>query len=319
LKWRFDVKNHLRSKLATTFPDPKCRALILSLLTGDIDDRGLALEFNRLGLLHLLGISGFQFSLLAYLLGLALRFFLSYRMAAALSLVILFCYTFVLGDSPPIERAFVSTLLATWALLFGFRFSALNALGVAILWLLLKNPLLIFHLGFQFSFLCTAAILIVYPHFKTYLSHLFAKRALSQTLQLVPLDQHGHIVSFFFREALALNLAIHLVTLPLILYHFHKFPLLSVIYNLFLPALFSLVYLLLILGMVIVFPPLLQLTGKLTAALLTVATHPPALYDFQLRVSLFSQSVAVTLITAILFYFAINKASSSAPGTELAR
>jgi competence protein ComEC len=264
----------------------------------------------------LLGISGFQFSLLSFLLGLLLRSFIPYRIAAILSLFILFGYTFILGDSPPIERAFVSTLLSTTALLFGFQFSALNALGIAMMWLLLKNPLFIFHLGFQFSFLCTAAILIVYPHFKTNLSHLFERRPFSKTLQLTPLDQHGHIASFFFRETLALNFAIHLAILPLILYHFHKFPWLSLVYNLFLPALFSFVYLLLILGLVM--PPLLQLTGKLTGVLLTVATHPPALYDFQMRVGKFSLTAAVTLISLIL-YFAMNKASSSAPGTAFSR
>jgi competence protein ComEC len=303
-EWRFDVKNRLRDKLTPHFPHPKNRALVLSLLTGDIDDRGLALEFNRLGILHLLGISGFQFSLLAFLMGTLLRLVMPYRAASFFLMLLLSAYTFILGDSPPIERAWISTLLSLIALLCGWRVVALNALGVALLWQLFKNPLIIFHLGFQFSFLCTAAILITYPLLKSLISLLFPRRSFADTLRLDVAGQHGHLLSFFFREALALNGAIHLVTLPLIFYHFHKFPTLSFAYNLFLPALFSGIYVLLVLGVLLplIGPLLLTLTGKLTQGILNVATHPPALYDFQWRVADFSITTAVLAITLILFY-----------------
>lgn len=314
---RFNFKNHIRSNLAQYFPDSKSRAFSLSMLTGEIDDQLLALEFNRIGILHLLGISGFQFTLLAFLLGTLLRFVMPYKAAYPILMLFLSAYTFILGDSPPIERAWVASMLYFSALLFNFRISPLNALGVALLWQLIKDPLLIFHLGFQFSFLCTAAILLVYPLLRSFLFRAFACRSFKETLRLPFLDQHGHLLSFFFRETLALNLAIHVVTLPLILTHFHKFPLLSLIYNLFLPAAASLVYFLLILGIVLG-PWLLTLTGKFSAALLQVATHPPALYDFQWRVHDFPLSAAIVAMT-LIFYLAISKASSIEPSTARSR
>lgn len=311
-EWRFKLKNKLRSHLTPYFPDSKCRAFLLSMLTGEIDDRLLALEFNRLGILHLLGISGFQFTLLAFLIGIMLRFIMPYRLAYLFLLILLSVYAFALGDSPPIERAWIGSLLYLSALLCGFRISALNALGVALGWQLIKDPLLIFHLGFQFSFLCTAAILMVYPHFRTVLHCIFPKRSFGELLQLSFLDQHGHLLSFFCRETLALNAAIHFATLPLIMYHFHKFPLLSLLYNLFLPAAVSLVYLLLIFGLSLPYvgSGLLVLSGKVTEGILKVATHPPALYDFQWRLHDFPIAVAVTAITAI-FYWSLGKNSSA--------
>ncbi len=322
-EWRFNVKNQLRSHLSAHFPDPKSRALVLSMLTGETDDRLLALEFNRLGILHLLGISGFQFALLAFLLGTLLRSFMPHRAADMVLMALLSAYTFTLGDSPPIERAWVGSILYLTAHLCGWRISALNALGVALLWQLVKDPLVIFHLGFQFSFLCTAAILMTYPLFRSVLYQWFEKRSFREVLRLPFLDQHGHLLSFFFREALALNGAIHLVTLPLIFYHFHKFPLLSLVYNLFLPATVSIVYLLLVIGisLPIVGPWLLAITGKLTEGILKVTTHPPALYDFQWRIHDFPLTAAVAAISLILFasYWASSRASSMTPFGERSR
>jgi competence protein ComEC len=300
-EWRFDLKNKLRTHLAHHFSAPKSRAFLLSMLTGDIDDRLLALEFNRLGILHLLGISGFQFALLAFLLGSVFRLFFSYKIAAILLIAFLSAYAFVLGDSPPIERAWIGISLYLTAHLAGYRISALNGLGIA---------LLIFHLGFQFSFLCTAAILITYPVFRAWLTRFFPQRSFREIIQMPLFEQHGHLLSFFCRETLALNGAIHLVTLPLIFFHFHKFPVLSLLYNLFLPAAVSVVYLLLILGVALpVMGPWIHIVNKhLTHFILKVATHPPALYDFQWRVHDFSMTAAVTAITLIFVLCLISKA-----------
>ncbi len=301
-EWRFGLKNKLRSHLAHHFMDSKSRAFLLSMLTGDIDDRLLALEFNRLGILHLLGISGFQFALLAFLLGAVLRFVFPHRIASVLLIAFLAAYAFALGDSPPIERAWIGITLYLTALLCGYRISAMNALGIALIWQLAKDPLLIFHLGFQFSFLCTAAILVTYPVFRSWLTLFLPLRSFRDIIQMPLLDQHGHLLSFFCRETLALNGAIHLVTLPLIFFHFHKFPFLSLLYNLFLPAAVSIVYLLLVIGVAlpVVGPWIHLLTKHLTNLILKVATHPPALYDFQWRMHDFPMTAAVTAITLIL-------------------
>ncbi|HNA62970.1 MAG TPA: ComEC/Rec2 family competence protein, partial [Rhabdochlamydiaceae bacterium] len=284
---RFKIKNSLRDHLKPFFPDSKNRSFLLSMLTGETDDRLLALEFNRLGLLHLLGISGFQFVILAALFGVFLRLFLPYQLASIGLMLFLTLYAFILGSSPPIERAWVSITLYLIAQLAGKRCSALNALGIALLWQLIKDPLMIFHLGFQFSYLCTAAILLAYPRVKFWLTKIFPDRSFKQALAMPLQSQQGHILLFFCREAVALNLAIHLVTLPLVFFHFHKFPLLSLFYNLFLPAGVSVVYLLLIVGLgfdlmglgFLIHP----ITYQLTKAILDIATHPPALYDFQWR------------------------------------
>jgi len=311
-QWRFEIKNKLRSYLKVRFQEPKTAAFLLSMVTGEIDDRLLSLEFNRLGLLHLLGISGFQFALLAFLLGLILRIFLPRNISYIALMIVLTAYAYILGDSPPIERAWLGTILYLISLLFGFPFSALNALGLAALMELIKDPLLIFHLGFQFSFLCTAAILLVYPLFRSALAKIFPIRSFKNVTEMSLLDQHGYLLSTFCRESLALNGAIHLVTLPLIFYHFHKFPLLSLLYNLFLPVGVSVVYLLLLIGTLLDFSLFHTLTQSLSTLILHIAMHPPALYDFQWRVGSFSMTLTILFLTVIFSMIVMRLRRSTA-------
>ncbi|MBP7075163.1 MAG: ComEC/Rec2 family competence protein [Rhabdochlamydiaceae bacterium] len=304
-QWRFQVKDWVRYQFSKLFPSPTAASFLLSMVTGDIDDRLMSLQFNRLGLLHLLGVSGFQFSLLALLLGAAFRVLIPGTKGTFILMALLTLYAFILGNSPPIERAWIGVMLYAIARLKGFQISPLNALGAALIFELLLDPLVYYQLGFQFSFLCTAAIFIVYPPLRKLFSYYLPNRTLSETRALSLLDRAGHIVTFFCREALALNLAIHLVSLPLIFFHFHKFPLLSLVYNLFLPPVVSLAYFLLIVGFMI--PPFLKLAGLITDGMLHVATNPPTLFDFQWRMPSFTLSWA--LVTLILMFVLFHERS----------
>lgn len=308
-EWRFQVKDWVRRQFASLFQTPETASFLLSMVTGDIDDRLMALQFNRLGLLHLLGVSGFQFSLLALLLGALLRTIFSSSKGAYLLIFLLTAYAFILGTSPPIQRAWISCTLYTIARLAGLQITALNALGAALLWQLFLDPCVIFHLGFQFSFLCTAAIFTVYPPLRNLLKRWLPDRHLSDACKLSIFDRVGYILAFLSRETLSLNLAIHLVSLPLIFYHFHKFPLLSLAYNLFLPGAVSLAYLFLIPGLILnplshlLAFPFLKISQFLTDTLLIVATNPPTLFDFQWRIAGFGLGWAVLSLTALFGIF----------------
>lgn len=303
-EWRFQIKDWVRHQFTNLFPSKDTAAFLLSMVTGEIDDRLMSLQFNRLGLLHLLGVSGFQFSLLALLLGFLLR-----RKNTLLLIILLSSYAFILGNSPPVQRAWMGFILYATARLKGFQISPLNALGAALIWELLLDPLVFFQLGFQFSFLCTAAIFIVYPPLREFFTRWLPSRSFTETRALTPLDRIGHILTFFCRETLALNLAIHLVSLPLIFFHFHKFPFLSLAYNLFLPATVSLAYLFLIPGLVLepiahfLAAPFLKVAGFLTDGMLYVATNPPTLFDFQWRVPNFSLSWALLTLSLVFLLF----------------
>ena len=282
-EWRFHLKEWTRAHFEKLFPDPAVSSFLLSMVTGEVDDRTAAMQFNKLGLLHLLGISGFQFSLLALLLGSLLRLFLPCHFALYTLALLLTAYAFLLGNSPPIQRAYLTILLYLIAERFDLQISPLNAFGGALMWVLLLDPLSIFHLGFQFSFLCTAAIVMIYPALRP------KPRPLASIYKLPFLDRFGNLLLFVIKGSLALNCAIHLITAPLLFYHFHKLPALSILYNLFLPAIVSVAYLFLIPGLMLypvvpLFAKLfLKVTHFLTAETLLIAGSPITPLDFQIR------------------------------------
>jgi competence protein ComEC len=308
-EWRFQIKDRIRHQFAKLFSSPTTASFLLSMVTGEIDDRLMSLQFNRIGLLHLLGISGFQFSLLALLLGTLLRATTSSKRAPLLLIAILSVYAFILGNSPPIQRAWASVTLYAVARLKGFQPSPLNFLGAALLWQLFLDPCVFFHLGFQFSFLCTAAIFIVYPPLRSLFTRWLPTRSFQQVRSLSPLNRTCHTLTFLCREAVALNFAIHLVSLPLIFFHFHKFPFLSLAYNIFLPPIVSLAYLFLIPGLCLepfahfLAVPFLKIAEFLTNSVLAVAASPPALFDFQWRMPHFTLSWALASLALLWILF----------------
>lgn len=309
-EWRFRAKERVRIYLKQHIADAKSCSFLTALATGDIEERTLSFEFGRLGLQHILAISGFHFALIAAFSGLLLRLFLPYKVAAALLLIFLGGYFFFLGSSPSILRAWIALSLFLTALLFNLRSFALNALGVGLICELLIDPLSILHIGFQLSFLSTLALLLLNPLTHALCARLLPKRARSVVASMTPLHQHGYLLSAFIRQALALNLAVHLCALPALLYLFHKFPLLSFAYNLFFPLGASLSLFLLLLATPLCFfiPPLgdaiHQLNNLFTSHLLHFTSHPPALLDFFVRIKGLPFSLLIAFLT-LLFSAAI--------------
>ena len=99
------------------------------------------------------------------------------------------------------------------------------------------------------------------------------------------------VLSSFFTRALYLTLAVNLALWPLLLVHFHRFPFLSLFYNLFAPPLtaLSLFLLLMALSVYAFFPlfslPLFKILDLFTSELLEVIGHPPVLLDWGISTS----------------------------------
>ena len=237
---RFTLKERFFDYLQKKIPDSRTRVFLSSMITGDIEERLISMEFGRLGLQHILGVSGFQFLLLAAALGLILRLALPYRWAAALLLVLLTAYFLLLGPSPPVMRAWAASTLYLAGILLNKPTTAINALGVGLLCELALDPLVVCNIGFQLSFVCTAAILLVYAPMHRLFLRLFPQRPLSELKKFSLIDKHGYIIGALLRESLSLNIAVHLLVLPVLLSLFGKFPLLSLAYNLFFPFLAAL-------------------------------------------------------------------------------
>jgi competence protein ComEC len=239
-QWRYDKKKTVYRYFRKQFNNPKVVALFSALSIGSVEERQLVNDFRKLGLSHILAISGFHFALYAGLLFLILRPILPTKIASSVALIILSGYLFFLGASPSVFRAWAAISLVLISRILGTRTTGLNALGVGLIAELLLDPLLVSSLSFQMSFLATTAILFLYAPCEKLLQKLFVLRSMSQLKELSFLHRHLYLLSSLLRKSMALNLSVHLITIPICLLHFHSFPFFSLLYNLFFPFLISL-------------------------------------------------------------------------------
>ncbi|MGF1491559.1 MAG: ComEC/Rec2 family competence protein [Microcoleaceae cyanobacterium] len=166
-------------------------------------------QFVQVGLAHTLAASGFHVSLL---LGLVLALVRRGRpwLKFGLGTLTLLSYVGLTGGSPSVLRAALMGTAALVALLAERKVRPLNVLlGVAIL-LLIINPLWIWDLGFQLSFLATLGLLVTVP-------------AIVNRLNWMP-----PVLATSF----AVPLAASIWTLPLQLYAFHVLSPYSIVVNL---------------------------------------------------------------------------------------
>lgn len=247
-EWRLHIKQLVSNYIRENISQEREATFLSGIATGDFDDRSMFFEFGRFGLQHIMAISGFHFAIIASILSGLLRLFISQKIATISLILFLSSYFIFLGCASSIMRAWITISIVLCGCLMEKRGSGLNSLGVAMLAILLYDPLSCRALGFQFSFATTAAILMFYGPSDYYMQRLLIKRPLSQMIEMDTLNQHGYCVLSFLRQALALTVAVNLIALPMTLFFFQKFPLQSLLYNLFFPFMVSISMLLLILG-----------------------------------------------------------------------
>lgn len=217
------LKKKLRKKIELWYPKTFVKEFMVSLLLGEKTSESLSSTFRRIGCSHLLAISGFHFGLIAFFAHLLIYPFLSLKPRMILLILTLFFYLLFIGSSASALRAFIFSFVFTLSPIVERKNVALNTLGVAFGASIVITPLKVFDIGFQLSFLATAAILLFYPPLRTFLVGNVTYKPWKFSL-----------------DALALNLAVHLALLPVMFYLFHQMPLHSFLYNLFFPQLTAL-------------------------------------------------------------------------------
>ncbi|NGX42239.1 MAG: hypothetical protein K940chlam7_00517 [Chlamydiae bacterium] len=238
-EWRYSLRKGVKKYTSKMMNNTRSAEFLGGIITGDFEDRVMRMEFGKMGLQHLMAISGFHFALIAVMLSLLLRWIVPFKIATGILIFLLTSYFLFLGCGPSISRAWMMCLIALLSLFSEKPSYALNSLGVAILFILFYDPMLYRSLGFQFSMVTTASILLWYPIVKVWIENIFQKRHLGNMSRMSIIDQHCYCILAFIKEAVALAVAVNISALPMTLFFFQKFPYLSLLYNLFIPFLVS--------------------------------------------------------------------------------
>lgn len=162
----FHFKSYLSSIIDRLFSEENSPVLKAMLL----GEKGLLEEETRelyqgAGIVHILSISGLHLSLLG------MGFFsltgkcrwIPMPVRAAVSIIAVFLYGKMIGMGTSVFRALIMLTLYILAKVIGRTYDILTAASIAAFLLLLDQPLYLLHTGFQFSFCAVLAIGILLP------------------------------------------------------------------------------------------------------------------------------------------------------------
>lgn len=164
--------------------------------------------FANAGAMHVLAVSGLHVGILMGIVQwICFQFaFLRRRnLYIFVGILVVWAFAFLTGGSPSVLRAALMFSLMAFGQLRGVSFFSLNSLVFAALFLLIINPLYIFNIGFQLSFLAMLGISLFY---KTIQNLFFFRYKVVQ----------------WFWQGTALGIAAQIGTLPITLYYFKQFP-----------------------------------------------------------------------------------------------
>lgn len=297
-EWRLKAKNFVKSWIEKAIPEYSSATFLTGIATGTFDDSEMTTQFSRFGLQHIMAISGFHFALIAGFLGWCLRPLFGQRNSCIVLVALLSLYCIFLGCAPSVMRAWMTLIIALTGRFFGRTTSGLNALGIAIATLVVWDPLLLHTIGFCFSCVTTASILLFYGPAEGLIVKILPKRTLQQSINLTFLDQHGYCLASLLRGMLALTIAVNIVAIPVTLYYFQYFPLMSLIYNLFFPLCVTVSMVLLIISILI--PWIHPINECWTKHMLDFTSNMPKFVDHGISVEAFSAWILGGVLVSFL-------------------
>jgi len=302
---RYQMKERFRIYLGKHL-SPRCAAFLGSVTTGDVEDRLLRYEFGRVGLQHLLAISGFHFAILLGMCSFVCKRIFPGKGAVIFLLVVVNGYFLFVGSAPAVQRSW--SVAQLYLLADGLRrsSSSLNLLGCGCILEIVLDPRVAGNLGFQLSFLSTSGILLLSPLIEKGLRYWLPKRSAEEIRELSVVEKVVYLIAATLRRSLSLNFAVNLMILPLLLYHFHQFPWLSLLYNLFIPALVGVGLFVLCVSFLV--PVMFPVCDFFTCQILDLVSNPPLALDYSLRTNLIpGWAVPLYLLVLLLGAVALTR------------
>lgn len=178
------------------------------------------------GTVHILVVSGFNVGIVTFAIMLFLKMLrIPRRIRLVITIPLLFIYCLLTGASTPVVRATIMAVIFIFAYLVKRQPDIYNSLGIAALFILGINPRQLFDIGFELSFASVWAIVYIYPKIRQFL------RLDSLKIRSLRFLIDGCLVSF----------SAWLGTMGFVVYYFNIISPVTVLANLFIVPLASLI------------------------------------------------------------------------------
>ena len=203
-------RTKLLDRLSESGLDGSVYAVVAAMALGDKSQLTKELKdtYAVSGASHILALSGLHLGIIYTLLSLLLSRRRWQVVSQVMIIVCIWLFAFLVGMSASVVRSAV--MLTVYALLsLGHRDKmSVNTLAFAAILMLLFNPLSLFDVGFQMSFMAVLAILLFYPLFESVWSQPFL---------------FDHRIFKWLWTMLAVSCAAQIGVAPLIAYYFGRF------------------------------------------------------------------------------------------------
>ena len=283
-----------------TYLNTEASALCKALCIADKTElsQNVKKDFSRAGASHILAVSGMHvgiiFTAISSLLSLISKSRKFKLLSGIFSIIFLWFYAFICGLQPSIVRACTMFSVPIIGKLLKRDSSSFNSLLFTAFCMLVYDYTYLFNLGFQLSFLAVAGIL------------LFQKRIFN----IFPLKNK---ILIWIWSLTSVSIAAQITTLPLTIYYFHSIPVLSLITNLFIVPLatlliyFSGVLLIVQFSSLSTFISLIinKLTHFINSFIKQISDSIFATID-NINISVFQVVILYTIIL-LFYYFIISK------------
>ena len=211
--------NTLIAEIFTKHLQSDTSALCKALCIADKSDLTSTVkkDFSRAGASHILAVSGMHvgiiFTAISTLIGLISQSRKFSRIASIVAICFLWFYAFICGLQPSIVRACTMFTIPIIGKLLKRDSSSLNSLLFTAFCMVIYDYTNLFNIGFQLSFLAVAGILL----FQEKIFNIF---------------QLQNKILIWLWSLTSVSIAAQITTLPLTIYYFHNIPILSLISNL---------------------------------------------------------------------------------------
>lgn len=238
------LRRTLKEKLQT-ITDPSDASVFAAMLLGDqrLLSEELREAYQLAGIAHVLAISGLHLSILGMGLFRILRKCgASFLISGSLSALVMGSFTYLTGASTSCLRAYIMFFMMLLANYTGRTYDTPSAMSLAVLLLLLEQPLRLFQSGFLLSFGAIVAIAGVAPILLDFVVGTQGKP--------------GKFVS-----SLMFSLAVQIITAPISAWFFYRISVWGPVFNLVVIPLMSLLMGSLLLALACSYTPLANLAG----------------------------------------------------------
>ncbi len=172
-------------------------------------DKDLLQAYSTAGIVHIIAISGLHLAMLYSLLVVLLRPFKNLKgyvyMEPIIIIVVLWWFAFLAGAAPSVIRSAIMCSCMAIGKSVQKKANAYNTLAISAMLILVFQPFSLWDVGFQLSFAAVVSILLFSHQLQKLVS--FRNKLLLHCWQL-----------------LCITMAAQILTLPIVLYHFHQMP-----------------------------------------------------------------------------------------------